>query len=242
MALITVFTSCFNHAQYLSEAIESVLSQTFTDFEYLLYDDGSTDNTWKIIQNYAKQDKRIRATKLLKASSVAPILNLSVKEAKGRFWTWCPADDIWKKDLLEKKLKFSQECNHKSVIYSDFQIVDQDNNFVSTVKCPSLSQKEFADIVWKQSPIGFTGIWIPLSVFNDVGLFPENLYFSEDFYWMIKATIHGVHFQRLSKVLYSKRKHLNSTTARNSKQMAKQIDTIRNELRKYAQKRGNISQ
>lgn len=232
--MITVFTSCFNHAQYLSEAIESVLAQTFTDFEYLLYDDGSTDNTWEIMQKFEQQDKRIRATKLNKAATKAPVMNQSVREAKGQFWTWCPADDIWKKDLLEKKLKFSHKYNHNSVIYSDFQLVNQNNEFVKTTRCPDLSQEEFADLVWKQSPIGFTGIWIPLSVFDEVGFFPENpAYFSEDFYWMIKATIHGIHFQRLPEVLYSKRKHPTSTTAKNLHQMTEQVDAIREELALY---------
>lgn len=234
--LATVFTSSFNHGKYLAEAIESVLAQTFADFEYLLYDDGSTDNTWSIMLDFAAIDNRIRATKLPKAITKAPVLNRSVREAKGKFWTWCPADDIWNHNLLQKKLDFSAKCGHNSVLYSDFDIIDQDGNFIGTTICSNYSKEEFAALVWKQSPIGFTGIWIPLSVFEEVGFFPEDPnIFSEDFYWMIKATIHDVCFQRVPEVLYSKRKHSSSTTSKNLHKMEEQVQSIRKELALYKQ-------
>ena len=91
----TIFTSCYNQAAYLSEAIASVLNQTYTDFEYLLYDDGSTDNTWEIIQSYAAKDSRIKAVKLDKQKNVACVLNVSIRDMSTDFWLWCPSDDVW---------------------------------------------------------------------------------------------------------------------------------------------------
>ena len=60
--MITVFTSCYNQAEYLSAAIESVLRQTYEDFQYLIYDDGSTDNSWDIIN---KRNQIFKETRLI---------------------------------------------------------------------------------------------------------------------------------------------------------------------------------
>ena len=60
MSLVSVLTTSFNRADFIGEAIESVLASTFTDFEYIIVDDGSTDDTFEIIQTYAKSDSRIR--------------------------------------------------------------------------------------------------------------------------------------------------------------------------------------
>ena len=77
--MLTVFTSSYNHGQFLDAAIKSVLSQTYSDFEYLIYDDGSKDNTWDIIQKYARQDSRIKAVKLDKTANLATVINKSLK-------------------------------------------------------------------------------------------------------------------------------------------------------------------
>jgi hypothetical protein len=97
-----------------------------------------------------------------------------------------------------------------------------------------MSSKEFSKAVWKSSPIGFTGIWIPVDIIRTMDLeFPEHLHFSEDFYWMIKATIYGVEFIGVNRHLHYKRKHLDATTARNIDAILDQIPRIRKELAEY---------
>jgi len=229
--MITVFTSCYNQAKYLPEAIESVLNQTCKNFEYRLYDDGSTDNTWQIISDYARRDSRIIPTKLDKTDNVGVVIKKCMEEMKGNVWTWCPSDDVWLPTLLEKK---QQEAvlHPNAVFYSDWIVVDSNGNKITEIR-PRLTVQEFREEVWKSCPIGFTGIWIPKSVIDEVGPFPTHLKYSEDFYWMLKAVVHGISFIGIPQILYKKRKHSNATTSRNIKAILDQVPVIRKEIRKY---------
>jgi glycosyltransferase involved in cell wall biosynthesis len=229
---ITIFTSCYNQDQYLEYSIKSVLSQTYTNFEYLLYDDGSTDNTWSIITKYAKKDNRIIPIKLPKQDNVGIVLNKSIDIASGNIWTWCPSDDIWHIDLLKIKLKFYYKYPN-AVIYNNWNIINNNGLHISTHIIPKYTQSEFKKVVWNTSPIGFTGIFIPMKVFNIVGKFPKHLKFSEDYYWMIKATIHNIDIIGIPNILHKKRIHNNRLTYRNKDAITKNVLSIRNELSQY---------
>lgn len=225
----TIFTSCYNQATYLAEAIESVLNQTYTDFEYLIYDDGSTDNTWEIIQSYATKDSRIKAVKLDKQKNVACVLNRSIRDMSTDFWLWCPSDDVWCRNLLEVKAQYAVEHLDK-VVYSNFTRINERGSEIRKVTIPSRTPWEFLTAVKSTSPIGFTGILIPRSVFDLVGFFPEHFDYSEDFWWMYKAvSMDGVHFIGDENFLYYKRIHDNRLSSRN-KDLVEQAARARKEV------------
>jgi len=227
--MITVFTSSFNSAEYLSKAIESVLGQTYTDFEYLLYDDGSTDASWEIMNSY--KDARIKTFKLEKQKNVGAVINKSFHEAKGDYWCWCPADDFFAPQLLEKAVDYGKDYP-KSVLYNNAILIDKKGVVLEPRVAEKMTAAEFAEIVWESCPIGFSGIVIPDYVYRSLP-FPEHLSFSEDFYWMIKATILGIPFNGMPEFLSYKRKHKHSLTDRNYEAIFEQIPKIREELMAY---------
>lgn len=233
----TVFTSCYNQAAYLAKAIESVLNQTYTDFEYLIYDDGSTDNTWEIIQSYAAKDSRIKAVKLDKQKNAACVLNRSIRDMSTDFWLWCPSDDIWHDNLLEVKAKYAKEHPDK-VVYSNFIQIDENGKRIKNVKIQSRTPDEFRSVVESSSPIGFTGILIPKIILDLVGPFPEHFWFSEDFYWMYKAAAFDkVDFIGDGGFLYRKRIHRNRLTAKRSpKEFRLQVALARRQVRHMPKK------
>lgn len=233
----TIFTSCHNQAVYLAQAIESVLNQTYTDFEYLIYDDGSTDNTWEIIQSYAAKDSRIKAVKLEKQNNIACVLNMSVRDMSTDFWLWCPSDDVWHDNLLEVKAKYAKEHPDK-VVYSNFIQIGGNNKRIKNVTIPQRTPDEFRSAVESSSPIGFTGILIPKTILDLVGPFPEHFWFSEDFYWMYKAaTFDKVDFVGDGNFLYRKRIHRNRLTAKRSpKEFRLQVALARRQVRRMSKK------
>lgn len=234
MAKVTMFTSCFNQADHLAQAIESVLAQTFPYFEYLLYDDGSTDDTWKVMQSYAEQDERIKATKLKKQFSISSVQNMSISEGTGEFWSWCPSDDILKPDSLQVNYDLSCRLGHTAVLYADADIINAHGKIVGKGHRPSLSYKEVSSKVWKTSVIPFTGIWIPMHFFKTFGGFPEHLDYSEDFWWAVKtAGVHNVPFHHVAQILHQKRIHGNRLSARNGRDLPKRMKEVWDELRKY---------
>lgn len=232
---ITMFTSSFNGGKYLREAIESVLNQTYENFEYLLFDDGSGDATYEIMKSY-KNDSRIKIIKLNKQPNVGVVINKSFDISVGDYWCWCPSDDILCKNLIEKKIEYVNKYP-KSVLYNNWFIINEVGDKTGECIVKNMTSNEFSKEVWVSSPIGFTGIMIPSYVYKNMNLyFPNHLNYSEDFYWMIKATIHGIPFDSVPYILHYKRKHSTSLTNKNIQNILKSIPIIRNELLVY--KRG----
>ena len=221
--MITIFTSSHNHGHFLSDAIHGVLGQTHGDFEYLLYDDGSKDDTGKIMDSVS--DSRARVFHLDKQANVGALINRSVLDASGDYWCWCPADDVFSDRLIEKKLPHLDG----SVVYHDWFIINDRGTVTGMDEVPKMTNEEFYESVKKSSPIGFTGIMIPMDVMRRVP-FPEHLDFSEDFYWMINATLNGVRFKGIREKLHYKRKHSGSTTSKNIDRILAQVPLIRQEL------------
>ena len=227
--MITVFTSCYNQGEYLREAIESVLSQTYEDFEYLLYNDGSTDNTKDIMMEYAVKDKRIRFFDCEKVANVGVLLNRSIKIMQGDNWVWCPSDDRLFPELLQtKKDTYASRWN---VLYSDWTVIDGTGKQGHGVALKHIDSDEFANVIFTSCPIGFTGIWIPKSVFNIVGGFREDLPCSEDYEWMLQAVNKGVPFVHIPECLYQKRHHDNRGTFRNKSIIPETVAEIRSQYK-----------
>jgi len=229
--LVTVFTSCHNQGEYLKECIESVLWQTYSNIEYLLYNDGSSDDTLDIMRSFAKLDDRIKVKSLPKQKNVGVVINQSFRDAAGRYWVWCPSDDVLVDTLLEEKIKAAKVWPDE-VIYDNWYVINEVGKLMCPVDVPVMSPEQFADAVWHSSPIGFTGIWIPTAIVKDKGVkFPEHLDYSEDFYWMIEAVVNDIKFRGILKRLHYKRKHSNATTHRNINAILDQIPRIRAEIK-----------
>lgn len=111
MPKISVVMPVYNGEKYLREAIDSILNQTFTDFEFIIIDDGSTDNTEKIIKSY--DDNRILCIKNEKNLGVADSLNRGLDMARGEYIARMDADDISLPERFEKQVRFLKK--HKNV-------------------------------------------------------------------------------------------------------------------------------
>lgn len=229
---VSIFTSCYNQGEFLTETIESVLNQTYKNFEYFLYDDGSTDETWDIIQKYAEKDNRIIAERLSKQPTLAHIVNRCLSKYKGDIWTWCPSDDIFEPNLLEIKIKY-QLLNPGAVLYHDALIINEKSEVTAKSIVTVYTPAEIKKLVWEKSMIWMTGIFIPRLVFDNVGGFPEHIQLSEDFYWMIKATIHDIDFIGVPNILHRKRKSKNQTSYRRMQDIEENVQKMRLELSEY---------
>lgn len=138
--LVSIITASYNVEQYIAETIASVQSQTYQDWEMIITDDASTDNTCKIIEEIAKKDGRIKLLKLKQNSGPAVARNQSIKKARGRFIAFLDADDIWYPDKLALQVKLMLEQNI-SVSFTSYQHIDEagkDLNYVINA-IPNLS-------------------------------------------------------------------------------------------------------
>lgn len=124
LPLVSIITPCYNAASYIADTIESVLSQIFLNWEMLIVDDCSTDNSSRIIKQYALQDDRIVYFKTSVPSGSPSIpRNIGIDNARGDFLAFLDADDIWLPDKLEKEIDFL-ENNGYDLAYSYYEKMD----------------------------------------------------------------------------------------------------------------------
>lgn len=126
LGLVSIITPCYNSEEFISQAIDSVISQTYSNWEMIIVDDCSTDNSATIIQEYAKKDIRIRYLKT-KCSSGSPTLprNMGIKEAKGRYIAFLDSDDLWLSNKLMSQIPLFKD-DRVGIVYSYYEKMNED--------------------------------------------------------------------------------------------------------------------
>lgn len=110
--LISIITPSFNSSEYIKETIKSVLDQTYGDWEMIIVDDCSTDNSQEIIEGYTNNDSRIKLIILDENSGAAVARNVAIQKANGRYIAFLDADDLWEPTKLEKQFGFMRDNNY----------------------------------------------------------------------------------------------------------------------------------
>jgi glycosyltransferase involved in cell wall biosynthesis len=125
---VSIITPNYNCAPCLAQAIESVLSQSFRDWEMLVVDDHSTDGSAAIAQGYAQKDRRIRffQTPSHSGSPLEP-RNLALRHARGRYIAFLDSDDLWLPGKLERQLPlFDSGGGNTAIVFSDYEKITED--------------------------------------------------------------------------------------------------------------------
>lgn len=132
--LVSIITPSFNCATYIAKTIEAIQAQTYTNWELLITDDCSSDNSTEIIKEYALKDKRIKLFCLEKNAGAAKARNNSISQAKGRYVAFCDSDDRWLPEKLEKQLAFMNEKDC-ALTYTSYYVTDEADSIIGYVKC-----------------------------------------------------------------------------------------------------------
>lgn len=122
--LVSIIMPSYNTAKFIEETIDSVLAQTYTEWELIIVDDCSTDNTDEVVAKYT--DSRIRYLKNEKNSGAAVSRNRALREAKGRWIAFLDSDDLWTAEKLEKQIRFMEE-NKYSYSYTNYVEIGEDS-------------------------------------------------------------------------------------------------------------------
>ena len=120
--LVSVITPCYNGEKFLSETIESVISQSYPHWEMLIVDDGSTDGSASVAKKYAAMDSRITVMKQRNKGSAAA-RNKGIRHANGQYFALLDSDDLWDPHFLEKQIAFMREKNAVCVCCS-YDMID----------------------------------------------------------------------------------------------------------------------
>lgn len=126
--ILSLLMPVFNSELFVAEAIESILNQTFKDFEFLILDDASTDKSYEIIRNYEKRDSRIKVYNNDKNLGVVESRNKLINLSKGKYIAWLDSDDIAIENRLEKQINFLENHPEIGMVGSNASIIDENNN------------------------------------------------------------------------------------------------------------------
>jgi teichuronic acid biosynthesis glycosyltransferase TuaG len=161
--IVSIITPVYNSEQYIGETIESVLSQTHTNWEMIIADDCSKDNTAEIISKFTI-DPRIIYFKLENNSGAAIARNQALERAKGEYIAFLDADDMWKPEKLERQLNFMIN-NNIGFSFTGYEILRSNNNKVIKVP-PKLNYRQFM----MNTVIGTLTVMINTAIVGEVRL------------------------------------------------------------------------
>lgn len=141
--LISVITPLYNASKFILQNIESVQSQTYSNWEHIIIDDASTDESATIVKELASVEPRITFIQLAKNHGAAHCRNLATEKAKGNYIAFLDSDDYWHTSKLEKQIKAMQHKNALVSFTSYIQVDEEGKNLLKIVKAlPSLSYKK----------------------------------------------------------------------------------------------------
>tara|TARA_B100000900_G_scaffold415898_1_gene447758 strand:- start:871 stop:1617 length:747 start_codon:yes stop_codon:yes gene_type:complete len=132
MPKVSIITPSFNSSNFIEQSITSVISQTFKDWELLVVDDCSNDNSIKKIEKFTEIDNRIKLISLDENVGAAEARNIAIRKAKGRFIAFLDSDDVWKNDKLEKQLDFMQSKSF-AFTFTAYQLMTEDGKMIRSI-------------------------------------------------------------------------------------------------------------
>lgn len=179
---VSVLMAVYNAEDFLAEAMESILNQTFKDFEFIIIDDGSTDSSKKIIRNYS--DPRIRLISRKNKGFVFS-LNEGIELARGKYIARMDADDISDPTRIEKQVKFLDKNRDIAMVGTSFSLVDEKGNLID--HSYHLDRPEDLVVeIFTRNPFGHGTTMIKSSVLKEVGMYSKDEPIEDyDLWWRI---------------------------------------------------------
>jgi glycosyltransferase involved in cell wall biosynthesis len=207
--VISVIMPSYNHGKYLAYAINSVLSQEVTDWELIIVDDFSTDNSSDIIHDWIKKDDRIKAIFHTKNEGIARTCNDGIKNAKGNYIAMMASDDMFDENAFKKILRFLDSSQDCSVAIIEGECIDSRNRktgllFSDLIRKPS-KQCSFNDLI--KNNFICTGIVKKSVLDNNQICYNENLKYLNDWlFWLDLSKV--CRFLYIEEPLYKYRIHV----------------------------------
>ena len=172
---LSVIMSVYNSEESLGDSIESILVQTYENFEFLIMDDGSDDNSPKILDDYAKQDNRIKIFKNSKNLGLTKSLNILISSSNGECLARQDSDDISSEDRFEKQLNYLSLNNLDACTVRAL-------GSTTNKAIPNISYYFPLNLIIKfKNPFVHGSLIIRKNVIESIGGYDENFYYSQDY-------------------------------------------------------------
>jgi len=180
---VTVLMAVYNGEKYLRESIDSILNQTFTNFEFLIINDGSTDKTLEILKSYS--DLRIKIINNKENIGLIKSLNKGLKIAKGKYIARMDADDISEPERFEKQVEFLNTNPSIGVVGINSIVIDEEGNIVSKLARPISHNKIIAKIL-SENQMVHSSLMLRKNLLEKYGYYNEEAILVEDYELLLR--------------------------------------------------------
>jgi glycosyltransferase involved in cell wall biosynthesis len=204
----------FNQEKYIGQAIQSVIEQTFLNWEMIIVDNFSTDKTFEIIQSFS--DTRIRIHQIQNNGVIARSRNFAIQSSRAKYIAFLDSDDLWSPNKLDHVVpQFNLGAD---IVYHDVEIISGENVGMGTIKSRQIKTPQFEDLLMNGNPIVNSSAVIKSSLLYEIGLLSDasDLAGVEDYNAWLKSARRGASFRHIPEILGFFRVHKESFSALNT--------------------------
>jgi len=218
--LVSVIMPAYNSERYIADSIQSVLDQTYSNWELLVVDDGSTDKTADVVRQFAAHDSRVKYF-FQQNGHQAKARNTAIAHASGTLLAFLDSDDLWLPEKLERQLQ-TLDATNVDVVYSNGVVIYEPGAAPGPTDFPvvagTVEGSRMLDLLLLLNFIPVQSVVARSEIVRDAGLFDESLSFNgcEDYELWLKLAAHGAVFHGMSEHLIKYRRHPMATTHKNS--------------------------
>jgi len=184
MVKVSVIMSAYNCERYLRETIDSILNQTFNNFELIIVNDGSTDSTREILESYA--DSRMHIVNQ-KNMGISKAKNRAAALSSGEYVAVIDADDIWLPEKLGKQVNFLDEHSDIGLAGTATSVIDKKGRFMGTLRVVETNE-QIQDALLKDNCFSHSSIMLRKSIFEKVGYYNEEFDYSLDYDLLLRVS------------------------------------------------------
>jgi glycosyltransferase involved in cell wall biosynthesis len=181
--LISIVLPTYCGSRYLEKSVDSCLRQTLHDFELILVDDGSSDDTPQVIRELSNKDPRIRTIFCAQNRGLPAALNIGFSQSKGSYLTWTSDDNLYRPHALSTMMTYLSTRRDVQFVYTDFTEIDHEGQAIRQRVVP-----EFEDLI-DGNRIGPCFLYRRF-VLDKIGGYAEDLYLAEDYDYWLRMAIH----------------------------------------------------
>lgn len=222
MPKVSIVLPSYNGSSFIKDSIQSILNQTYHDFELIIVNDCSTDDTLEICNEYAKKDNRIKIISNSQNLKLPASLNVGFSQAKGEYLTWTSDDNIYKENAIEKMVKALDSNPNTDLVSFDYDFIKEDGSFDKRASAIYPTRKP-----WQLAFMCNVGacFMYTKSIAKKVGEYDTNLFCAEDYDYWCRIAIEG-NIKYFDESLYYYRNNSKSLSATKKDLIAQKTEQI----------------
>lgn len=204
MAKVSVIMSVKDAEAYVEEAVNSILNQSFRDFEFIIVDDGSRDGTVRLLKELEGKDNRIKIITNAENMGLTRSLNKAIASASGEYLARMDADDVSMPQRFEKQAYFLDDNTAVAVLGTSYYGIDDNGAVVSTISAPTKDEDIKKNLI-SGNPFCHPSVMIRKSILDKVGSYKEEFRHTEDYELWFRIAKSGARMANLEDFLFKRR-------------------------------------